>query len=356
MSAKLFEPITIRGIEFRNRIAMSPMCMHSADAQGRISDFHLVHYGARALGGAGLVMLETASILPNGPIGPGDIGIWEDAHISGLSRVVNVIHAMGGKAGAQIGHAGRMLGVLGRAVAPSAVPFTRESQIPEALSVAGIQEIVTAFQEASRRVRESGFDVLEVHCAHGYLLHEFLSPLANQRTDAYGGSHENRYRIVREAIDAVRKEWSGPLFVRISSTDYMEGGNTPEDFLIYGDWMKDQGVDLIDCSSGGIAMIKVKSYPNYQVPAAELIRREVGVMTGAVGLIETGRQAEEILQNGRADMVFVGREMLKDPFWARSAADDLRMPVQVPPPYTRYGSAWQRAVTPPPAAPMTIQL
>jgi NADPH2 dehydrogenase len=354
--SKLFEPITIRNTTFKNRIAMSPMCMHSALPGGRISDFHLVHYGARALGGAGLVMLETAAVLPNGPIGPGDIGIWDDAHVEGLSRLAQIIHKMGGKAGSQIGHAGRQLGIEGRSVAPSAVPFTAESKVPEALGIEEIEAIVEAFRQGARRARQAGFDVIEIHCAHGYLLNEFLSPLANLRTDAYGGSHENRYRIVRDTINAVRSEWEGPLFVRISSTDYVEGGNTPDDFLLYGKWMKEQGVDLIDCSSGGIAMIKVNTYPNYQVPAAELLRRHLGVMTGAVGLIETGRQAEEILRNGRADMVFVGREMLKDPFWARTAADDLRVPLEVPPPYTRYGSAWQRAIVPPPAAPTTVQL
>jgi len=356
MSVKLFEPIIIRGTEFKNRIVMSPMCMHSADEDGKVTDFHLVHYGARALGGAALVMMETASVLANGPIGPGDPGIWDDAHVPGLKRVVDVIHKMGGKAGSQIGHAGRQFGLPGRSVAPSAVPFTATSKVPEALTVEEIEQIVEAFRQAARRAREAGFDVVEIHGAHGYLLHEFLSPLANLRTDAYGGSHENRYRIVREVIDAVRIEWDGPLFLRISSTDYVEGGNRPEDFLIYGKWMQEQGVDLIDCSSGGIAMIKVASYPNYQVPAAELIRRELGIKTAAVGLIETGRQAEEILQNGRADMVFVGREMLKDPFWARTAADELRTAVPVPPPYTRYGSAWQRTVAPPPAAPLTVRL
>lgn len=177
--------------------------------------------------------------------------------------------------------------------------------------------MVEAFRNGARRASEAGFDVVEVHTAHGYLLNEFLSPLANHRTDEYGGSHENRYRIVREVIDAVRSEWKGPLFVRISSTDYTEGGNTPEDFLIYGKWMKEQGVDLIDCSSGGIAMVKVNTFPPYQVPAAELLRRELGVMTGAVGLIESGRQAEEIVQNGRADIVLVGCDMLRDPFIGR---------------------------------------
>lgn len=293
-------------------------------------------------------------MLDNGLIGPGDIGIWNDEQLPGLAGLVRVIQRMGAKAGCQLGHAGRQLGIPGRqSIAPSAIPFTETSPVPQALDLAGISHVVEAFRQGARRARHAGFDVVEVHTAHGYLLNEFLSPLANTRTDQYGGSHENRYRIVREVIDAVRSEWDGPLFVRISSTDYVEGGNTPEDFLIYGAWMKEQGVDLIDCSSGGIAMVKVDSYPNYQVPAAELLRQELGMMTGAVGLIETGRQAEEIVRNGRADIVLIGREILKDPFWARTAADDLRTPMPVPPQYTRYGSAWQRSQPALPAAPLT---
>lgn len=353
MSAMLFSPITIRGTEFKNRIAMSPMCMHSADEDGRISDFHLVHYGARALGGAGLVFLETTAIMDNGLIGPGDIGIWTDDQVPGLTRMVDIIHRFDAKAGCQLGHAGRQLGVEGRSVAASAIPFTAESRVPEALTIDGIKEVVEAFRQGARRAKEAGFDVIEIHTAHGYLLNGFLSPLTNHRTDEYGGSHENRFRIVGEVIDAVRSLWDGPLFLRISSTDYVEGGNTPDDFVIYGKWMKERGIDLIDCSSGGTAMIKVNSYPNYQVPAADKIRHAVGIKTGAVGLIETGRQAEEILQNGRADIVLIGREILKEPFWARAAADDLRTPLPVPPQYTRYGSNWQRSQPPRPAAALT---
>ena len=351
---KLFSPITIRGTTFRNRIAMSPMCMHSGTADGLVTTFHHVHYGARALGGAGLVFLETTAVLPNGLIGPGDIGIWDDGQIEGLRMLTGTIHAMGAKAGCQLGHAGRQFPIEGLpSIAPSVIPFTPDARVPEALTKEGIDEVVEAFRNGAYRAKQAGFDVIEIHTAHGYLLNEFLSPLANRRTDEYGGSHENRYRIVRRVIDAVRSQWEGPLFLRISSTDYADGGNRPEDFVIFGRWMKEQGVDLIDCSSGGIAMLKVDSYPNYQVPAAELIRREVGIMTGAVGLIETGRQAEEILRNGRADIVLVGREMLKDPFWARSAADDLKTPLPVPGQYTRYGSAWQRTLPALPAAPMT---
>ncbi|MFD7505877.1 NADPH dehydrogenase NamA [Streptomyces sp. NPDC059850] len=354
MSAKLYEPITIRGTEFRNRIAMSPMCMHSADEGGHVRDFHLVHYGARALGGAGLVMLETAAVLANGPIGPGDIGIYDDSHIEGLTRLTEVIHGFGAKAGAQLGHAGRQVGVDSiTPVAPSALPFGPDTRVPEEITVEGIKDVVEGFRKAAIRAKAAGFDVVEVHTAHGYLLNQFLSPLSNQRDDEYGGSHENRYRIVREVIDAVRGEWDGPLFVRVSSTDHAEGGNTPEDFVTFGRWMKEQDVDLIDTSSGGIAPVKVASYPGYQVPAAELIRREVGIKTGAVGLIENARQAEEIVRSDRADIVLIGREMLKDPFWARTAADELRTAIEPPQQYTRYGSAWQRSQPPLPAAPLS---
>jgi len=351
----LFSPIVIKGTEFKNRIAMSPMCMHSADKNGSVTDFHLVHYGARALGGAGLIFPETCAVLPNGQLGPGDLGIWSDSHVPGLTRLVDVIHSMGAKAGIQIGHAGRKQGFPDMvSVAPSAIPYSEEETVPQALSLDGIQGIVASFRAAAVRAREAGFDVIEVHTAHGYLLNEFLSPLANVREDQYGGSHENRYRVVREVIDAVRQEWKGPLFVRISSTDYAEGGNTPEDFLTYGRWMKEQAVDLIDCSSGGIAPAVVNVFPNYQVSAAELLRSPLDIKTGAVGLIQTGRQAEEILQNGRADMVLIGREMLKDPFWARTAGDDLQVAIPVPAQYTRYGSAWQRSQPRLPAAPMDV--
>ncbi|WP_284989538.1 NADPH dehydrogenase NamA [Arthrobacter sp. efr-133-TYG-120] len=353
MSATLLEPYAIRGVSFRNRIAMSPMCMHSATAQGVATDFHVVHYGSRALGGAGLVMTETAAVAPNGLIGPGDLGIWDDAHIPNLRRIVDAVHMVGGRIGMQIGHAGRQLGLPElTAVAPSAIAWGPDSRIPEELTQDGITEIVGAFRTAAARAKKAGFDVIEVHAAHGFLLNEFLSPVSNKRTDEYGGDHAGRYRIVREVLNAVRTEWSGPLFVRISSTDYVRGGNTPEDFIVFGRWMKEQGVDLIDASSGGSAPVKVAAFPGYQVPAAELIRREVGIPTGAVGLIQTGQQAEDILRNGRADMVFVGREMLKDPFWARTAADDLRHPIQPPAQYTRYGSAWQRSQPPLPAAPL----
>lgn len=341
MSSLLLSKFEIAGLELRNRVVMSPMCMHSAEEDGFINDWHKVHYGARAQGQVGLIFPETLAIEPGGRIAPGDLGIWSDDHVKGLTELVDLLHSFGAKVGAQIGHGGRSVDLPGIGlIAPSAIPFSETRPVPKALSVEEISEIVESFANAARRAKLAGFDVLEIHTAHGYLLNEFLSPIANVRNDEYGGDPVRRYRILGEVIDAVRVHWTGPLFVRISSTDYVAGGNTPESFLYYGQRMKDQGVDLIDCSSGGILPVKVTSYPNYQVPASELLRKELGIATSAVGLIQTGRQAEEILRNGRADLVFIGRQMLRDPFWVRTAADDLKEYISTPVQYTRYGAVW----------------
>ena len=248
---------------------------------------------------------------------------------------------MGAKVGAQIGHAGRLEGTQNhKPVAPSAIAFSENMRVPHELTNEEILSIIQSFKTAAKRVRIAGFDILEIHTAHGYLLNEFLSPLANKRSDEWGGNHENRYRIVRHIIDAVREEWDGPLFVRISATDYAEGGNLPDDFLIYGQWMKEQSVDLIDCSSGGIAPVRVNSFPGYQAPAPTLLREKLKIMTGAVGLIETGDLAADIIGNDRADLVLIGRAILRDPFWVRTAADHLRVNIPVPDQYTRYGAWW----------------
>ncbi len=340
----LFTPIKIKNVELKNRIVMSPMCMHSATPDGHITDWLKTHYTSRALGQTGLIFLESLVISKQGLIGPGDIGIWDDGHVKGLSELVDLIHSYGTKVGAQISHAGRQTyipdGEEFDRLAPSAIPFGEGFPTPTALNAEQIEDVIKEFGIAAKRVKDAGFDILEIHTAHGYLLGEFLSPLANERTDQYGGSPENRYRIVSRIIQEVKQYWDGPLFVRISSTDYKEGGNTPESFIQYAKWMQEEGVDLVDCSSGGIAPIKVDAYPNYQVPAAELIKKEVGIMTGAVGVIESGKQAEEILKNNRADLIFVGRAILRDPFWARTAAVQLGTEIEIPVQYTRYGSKW----------------
>ncbi|PQA96981.1 NADPH dehydrogenase NamA [Chryseobacterium shigense] len=341
MNSLLFSPFKIKNVELKNRVVMSPMCMHSADDNGNITDWLKTHYSARALGQVGLIFLESLVISEDGKIGPNDIGVWSDSHIKGLSEMVDLIHGFGSKIAAQISHAGRLNYTPGiKPMAPSPISFSDAFAIPREMTKADIAEVIKSFGDAARRVKAAGFDILEIHTAHGYLLNEFLSPLANQRTDEYGGTVENRYRIVGEIIQEVKKIWDGPLFVRISSSDYKEGGNTPESFLAYGKLMKEDGVDLIDCSSGGIAPVKVESFPNYQVPAAELLRKELNIATGAVGLIQTGKQAEEILRNNRADLVFIGRQLLKDPFWVRTAADELGASMEIPVQYTRYGSRW----------------
>ncbi|MGY0633685.1 NADPH dehydrogenase NamA [Luteimonas sp. A478] len=341
MSSLLLSPFEIAGLELRNRVVMSPMCMHVAAEDGFVTDWHRVHYGARAQGQVGLIFPETLAITRDGRTADGDLGIWSDAHVDGLKSLVDLLHGFGAKVGAQIGHGGRNVLLSGvNLIAPSAIPFSEDRPVPKALSKDEIGQVVDAFGQAAQRAGAAGFDVLEIHAAHGYLLNEFLSPLSNTRTDEYGGDAERRYRLLGEVIDKVKQYWSGPLFVRISSTDYTEGGNTPESFVQYARLMKDQGVDLIDCSSGGIAPVKVQSYPNYQVPAAELLRRETGIATGAVGLITSGRQGEEILRNGRADLVFVGRQLLRDPFWVRTAADQLGQRIHTPVQYTRYGAVW----------------
>lgn len=341
MTNKLFSSFKVKDTEFKNRIVMSPMSMHSSDEEGEVKNFHLTHYTSRALGQAGLIFLETLIVDSNGLVGPGDLGIWDDKHVKGLSELVEQIQSFGSKVGAQIGHAGRLAKKEGvDLIAPSTIPFNEDKKTPLEMTKEEINHLILEYKEAARRAKKSNFDVLEIHCAHGYLLNEFLSPLSNHRNDDYGGSFEKRYRIVKEIIDTVKEVWQGPLFVRISATDYHKDGNTNETYIEYAKLMKDQGVDLIDCSSGGIAPVKVDSYPNYQVPAADKIKNIVDIPTGAVGLITTGRQAEEILKNNRADLIFIGREFLKNPFWPRQAAEELNATIDAPIQYTRYGSRW----------------
>ena len=324
----LFDPLTIRDITFANRVFVSPMCEYFS-ADGFANDWHLVHLGSRAVGGAGLVLTEATAVLPEARISPQDLGIWKDDHIEFLARIVRFIHSQGSVAGTQLAHAGRKAstyrpwdgngkipesaGGWSKVVAPSAIPFADTYPMPQALSMDGIQEVVHAFAAAAERACEAGFRVIEIHAAHGYLIHEFLSPLSNQRTDAYGGSFENRTRILREVVAAVRKVWPerAPLFVRISATDWVEGGWDIHQSVELARQLKGLGVDLIDCSSGGnVASAKIPVGPAYQTPFAEQIRREAGILTGAVGMITAPAQAETIVSEGQADAVFLARELL----------------------------------------------
>ncbi len=360
----LFDPFAIRDITFANHVFVSPMCEYSS-TDGFASDWHFVHLGSRAVGGAGLVLTEATAVVPEGRISPQDLGIWKDEHIEPLARVARFIHEQGSVAGIQLAHAGRKgstyapgaghgtvpesEGGWKNVVAPSALRFTDGYPMPQALSIDGIKNVVSAFAAAARRACEAGFRVIEIHAAHGYLIHEFLSPLSNQRTDAYGGSLENRTRILREIVAAVRGSWpqGAPVFVRISATDWIEGGWDIEQSVELARQLKGLGVDLIDCSSGGnVAHAQIPVGPGYQTQFAEQIRREAGILTGTVGMITSAVQAEHILATGQADAVIIAREMLRDPYWPLRAARELGQTISWPVQYLRAAPAGSQARVP----------
>jgi 2,4-dienoyl-CoA reductase-like NADH-dependent reductase (Old Yellow Enzyme family) len=350
--AHLFDPLPIRGITLPNRIVVSPMCEYSSE-DGFANDWHLVHLGSRAVGGAGLVFTEATGVTPDGRISPEDLGIWKDEHVEFLSRIVRFLKSQGTVPGMQLAHAGRK-GSTYRPwsgdgaipfkdggwvpVAPSAIAFSEKYPMPRALLKEEIQEIVDAFAQATRRALEAGFRVIEIHGAHGYLIHEFLSPLSNLRTDEYGGSFENRTRLAREIASAIRKVMPEqlPLFIRISATDWREGGWDVDQSVELAKQLKRIGVDLIDCSSAGLAQDqKIVAGPAFQVPFAERIRRDAGILTSAVGLIETKEQVVDILAKGQADLVLMAREFLRDPYWPLRTARELKQTVTWPAQYLR---------------------
>lgn len=351
MTAKLFEEIELREIKARNRIVVSPMCQYSA-VDGNVTDWHLVHLGKFAQGGAGIVMMEATAVEKRGRITHGDVGIWEDAHIAGLRRICEFIKGQGAVPAVQLAHAGRKAsmarpwhgnGPLTQAdldrgdkpwatVAPTEKSLGEGWIVPRAFKQGDFEVVLNAFRQAARRAHAAGFEVVELHAAHGYLLHTFLSPLSNDRTDQYGGGVESRMRFPLEVVKAVRDSWPAgkPLFVRISSIDDVEGGWSLEDSLSFSRKLKDLQVDVIDCSSGGIlgsataaTRTVLPRVPGFQLPFSERIRKDVGIATMAVGLILSGRQAEEALQAGRADLIAVGRELLFDPNWPHHAAREL---------------------------------
>ena len=349
----LFSPLKIREVTFPNRIAVSPMCEYSS-VDGFANDWHLVHLGSRAVGGAGLILTEAAAVEPEGRITFADLGIWKDAHIPFLRRITDFIHSQGAIAGIQLAHAGRKascdLPWLGGAaiastapngwepVAPSPIPFNETDTPPHPLTITEIGLLVESFARAARRALAAGFDVVELHGAHGYLMHEFLSPLSNHRTDQYGGSFENRIRFTLEIVEAVRKELSAgvPLFLRISATDWVEGGWTADDSVELARRVAKLGVDLVDCSSGAmVPYAKIPAAAGFQVPFAHRVRSEAGVASGAVGLITSAPQAEAIILAGQADLVLLAREMLRDPYFPMHAARELGATVQAPKQYVR---------------------
>jgi 2,4-dienoyl-CoA reductase-like NADH-dependent reductase (Old Yellow Enzyme family) len=339
--SKLFSSLQIRDIIFGNRIVVSPMCQYSAN-DGMAGDWHLVHLGSRAVGGAGLIFTEATAVSPEGRISPSDLGIWKDEQIEGLRRIVKFVRAQGSEIGIQLAHAGRKASVRepwngGQLVsedkggwpivAPSAIAFDAAYGMPAEMTVGDIRKVLTDFGAAARRAMLAGFKVIEIHAAHGYLVHEFLSPLSNHRRDEYGGSFENRIRLLTEIVGAVRAHWpmGYPLFVRISATDWAEGGWSPEEAVRLAGVLKDMDVDLIDCSSGGLVPYQqIPVGPGYQVSFSQRMREETGILTGAVGIITDAVQAESILATGQADLVFMARQMLRDPYFPLHAADELR--------------------------------
>lgn len=350
--AHLFEPLTIKGVTLRNRIGVSPMCQYSCD-DGMATDWHLAHLGARAVGGAALVIAEATAVEARGRISPNDLGIWKDEQVEPLARVVRFVREQGAVPGIQLAHAGRKAGTqrpweghrpLSDAeggwdtVAPSAIPFDSGYRTPAEMTHADIRAVQVAFAQAAARAQAAGFEWLELHGAHGYLIHEFLSPITNHRTDEYGGSFDNRARFIIETGRAMQAVWSDdkPFTVRLSCTDWIDGGWTVDDSVELSRRLKDEGVDLIDCSSGGIAPHQqVRLGPGYQVPFAEAVRRGATIATAAVGLITEPRHADEIVRGECADVILLGRELLRDPYWALHAAQALDQPAPVPPQYLR---------------------
>ncbi len=350
MASLLFSPLSIKSITLKNRMVISPMCQYSSK-DGFANDWHLVHLGSRASGGAGLIIQEATAVAPEGRISPEDLGIWKDEHIEKLKAITAFIKSQNAVPGIQLAHAGRKASVSSpwkgnkklksseggwQTVAPSAIPYhDSEPFLPEALDKQGIQKLISDFKSATKRAVEAGYEVLEIHAAHGYLNHQFLSPLSNSRTDEYGGSFENRIRFTMEVLEAVQSEWPKdlPLFVRISATDWADGGWNIEESIQFSEILKEKGVDLIDVSSGGlVSHQKIPLGPGYQVPFAEKIKKETEILAGAVGLITEANQAEEILESGKADLVLFARESLRNPNlgldFAKELGDDVAWPKQ----------------------------
>jgi 2,4-dienoyl-CoA reductase-like NADH-dependent reductase (Old Yellow Enzyme family) len=351
--AHLFSPLKIKNIELKNRIVVSPMCEYSAE-DGFANDWHLVHLGSKAVGGAALLITEATAVSPEGRISFADLGIYKDGHISKLKQITDFIHTQGAIAGVQLAHAGRKSSHDKpwnggkqipsdqpngwKAFAPSPIPFKADEEAPLELDKAGIEKIKADFKAATARSVAAGFKVIELHGAHGYLLHQFLSPISNKRTDEYGGSFENRIRLLLEVVASIQEVWpaQNPLFVRISATEWTEGGWTIDDSVALANILKDKGVDLIDCSSGGnVVNAKIALKPGYQVEFAAKVKKESGILTGAVGLITTSSQATEIIQEGEADLIFLAREMLRDPHFPLRAAHELGHEVKWPVQYER---------------------
>ncbi|MBM7542463.1 NADPH dehydrogenase NamA [Amphibacillus cookii] len=336
MTVKLFDPISFRDVTLKNRIVMAPMCMYAVEQQdGMVTPFHTTHYETRAVGQTGLIIVEATAVQPEGRISLNDLGIWSDEHISGLNYLNKRIHAHQAKSCIQLGHAGRKASTNMAAMAPSVGAIDHHDDHTVAMTAKDIEQTIDAFRLGALRAKQAGFDVIEIHAAHGYLINQFLSPLTNQRNDKYGGNRDNRYRLLEEVIEAIQLVWNGPLFVRISADEYHKNGNQRDDMIYFSQKMKKQGIDLVDVSTGGVIQTDIDVYPGYQIPQAEVIKQRVNIPTAAVGLITEAEQAEEILKNKRADLVCLARVLLREPYWPHQAAVKLGYNLEAPLSYKR---------------------
>lgn len=333
----LFTPYHLGNLTLKNRLVMAPMCMYSAKDDGLVTDWHIHHYVTRSIGGIGLIVVEATGISPEGRITSNDLGIWSDEHIKGLKKLVNAVHEAGSKIGIQINHAGRKSKASGVQIeAPSAIAFDLDYDIPKEMSKEDIMQTVEEFKQAAVRANRAGFDMIQIHAAHGYLLSEFLSPLTNQRSDEYGGSPENRVRMLGEVVKAIRSEWvDKPLEVRVSAQDYADGGNEAGDLAYMLNLIKDYGIDSVNVSTGGVVSVMPKAFPLYQVPHARTIKELTGLPVVAGGLVLNTEDGQSIIENDDAQMVFLGRELLRNPYFPLNAMKELKMDELIPKQYKR---------------------
>lgn len=336
--SKLFSSFKLKDIEFKNRVVMAPMCMYTAEEDGLATEWHKIHYATRAVGGVGLIIQEATGVESRGRISNQDLGIWNDSQMEKLKEIVDTCKNYGAVMGIQLGHAGRKCEIQSlEIIAPSAIAFSEEYKVPKEMTKEDINEVVEAFKMAAKRCLEIGYDIIEIHGAHGYLINEFLSPLSNKRDDEYGGSLENRARFLKEIVKAVREVWpkEKAIILRVSAEDYVEEGNHPEDLAQIINLVKDDGIDIINVSSGAVVPARIKPYPGYQVKFAEIIKEKTNLPVIAGGLIVLPEMAEEILQNNRADMIFLGRVLLRNPYWPLNADYELDKEITWPTQYER---------------------
>ena len=336
--SKLFASYILKNLESKNRIVMSPMCMYSADNDGKANQWHLIHYASRAVGGVGLIIQEATAVESRGRISANDLGIWDDSQIENLKKIVDTVKDSGTKIGIQLAHAGRKCEAENeRIIAPSPIAFSEEYRVPNEITKEEINMVVEAFKGAAVRALTIGYDILEIHAAHGYLINQFLSPVTNKRSDEYGGTLENRSRFLKEVISAVREVWPAekPLMVRVTAEDYVEEGNHPQNLADIINFVKDAGIDMVDVSSGGVVSVAPNAFHGYQVKFAEIIKEQTGIPVVAGGLITDPTMAEEILRNNRADMVFIGRALLRNPYWPLQADYELSNETNWPVQYER---------------------